>query len=111
MPIKRQRILSGIMTLLVLRRLIDGPSHGYMLENYLSQKLDRPIPSGTIYVILSSLKRSGLVSVKERTVIKGRAVTNYELTQCGREFLLQHKEPMLAMRNVIDELTQAIEKL
>jgi PadR family transcriptional regulator, regulatory protein PadR len=111
MPMKRQRVLGGMMTLLVLRGLVDGPSHGYALENYLSKKLERPIPPGTIYMILSSLNRQGFVSMKERTVINGRAITNYELTQLGREFLLQHKEPMLIMRNVIDDLLRAIENL
>ena len=99
------------MTFLILRSLIDGPSHGYALENYLSQKLKRPIPPGTIYVILLSLNKDGLVSVKERTIINGRAVTNYELTQLGREFLLDHKEPMLVMRDVVEELIRAIDSL
>jgi PadR family transcriptional regulator PadR len=99
------------MTFLILRSLIDGPSHGYALETYLSQKLKRPIPPGTIYVILSSLNKDGLISVKERTVINGRSVTNYELTQLGRQFLLDHKEPMLVMREVVEELIRAIDEL
>jgi PadR family transcriptional regulator, regulatory protein PadR len=110
-PKKRERLLHGMMTFLILRSLIDGPSHGYALEGYLSLKLKRPIPPGTIYVILSSLNEDGLVSVKERTVINGRAVTIYELTQLGRQFLLDHKEPMLVMRDVVEELIRAIDEL
>ena len=110
-PKKRERILHGLMTFLILRSLIDGPSHGYALENYLSQKLKKPIPPGTIYVILSSLKEDGLVSLKERTVVNGRAVTTYELTPLGREFLLDHKEPMKVMKEVAEELIRAIDDL
>lgn len=109
MSMKKERILSGVMTLLILTKLLDGPSYGYLLERHLAMKLGRPIPPGTVYVILASLKRKRLVSVKDKTVHRGKGVTNYEITNQGREFLLRHKEPMRTLKRVTDELIRSIE--
>ncbi|MGP8158365.1 MAG: PadR family transcriptional regulator [Thermoplasmata archaeon] len=106
---KRERILGGVMTLLVLRKLLDGPSYGYALEQYLNQKLGTPTPAGTIYAMLRTLKRRRFISVKERVRLHGRDVTNYELTEQGREFLRKHRVPLLTVRRVIDELVRALE--
>lgn len=109
MAMRKERILSGVMTLLILTKLLDGPSYGYLLERHLAKKLGRPIPPGTVYVILASLRRKRLVSVKDKTVHRGKGVTNYEITNQGREFLLRHREPMRTMKRVTDELIHSIE--
>lgn len=105
---KREKILSGIMTLLVLRRLVDKPAHGYGLQSFLSKVLERPIPPGTIYVILSTLKTKGLIAIKRKATVNGRNVVEYEITDRGTRFLLEHEEPLRTVRKVVDELVDSI---
>ena len=108
---RKERILSGVMGLLILAKLLDGPSYGYLLEGHLTRTLAKPTPPGTVYVILSTLKRKRLVSVKEKTIHKGKDITTYEITQLGREFLLRHKGPMITMRRVTDDLIRTIDAM
>ncbi len=105
---RKEKILSGTMTLLVLCRLLSEPSYGYQLETYLAGKLGRPVPPGTIYVILNSLNRRKFITVKEKKLSHGRRITVYRITAAGREFLKRHQEPLASVRKVIDELTDTI---
>ena len=108
---KREKILSGIMTLLVLRRLVDKPAHGYGLQSFLSEVLERPIPPGTIYVILPTLRSRGLIAIKRKATVNGRNVVEYGITDRGTQFLLEHEEPLRTVRKVIDELVDSITHL
>lgn len=111
MDIKKEKIMSGMMTLMILARLAETPSHGYALEIYLEKKLKRPIPPGTVYVLLSAMKRRNLVSVKSRELVNGRQIAVYEINPEGVEFLRQHREPLKIMRTLIGELAKKIEHL
>ncbi|MEL9915163.1 MAG: PadR family transcriptional regulator [Thermoplasmatales archaeon] len=109
MDIRRERILSGIMTLLILSKLCEGPAHGYLLESYIEEKLKRSIPPGTVYVLLSTLKRRGFVVVKSKEIVKGRQIATYEIKPEGIRFLRQHKEPLNLMKSVIEDLLKKLE--
>ncbi|MDG7018455.1 MAG: PadR family transcriptional regulator, partial [Nitrososphaerota archaeon] len=109
--VKSEKILSGIMTLLVLRRLADKPAHGYGLQSFLSEVLERPIPPGTIYVILSTLRARGLIAIERRATVNGRNVVEYGITDRGTRFLLEHEKPLRTVRKVIGELADSIKHL
>lgn len=111
MDIKKEKIMSGMMTLIILTRLAEGPSHGYALEAYLEDKLGRPIPPGTVYVLLSALKRRNLVSLNSREVVKGRQIAVYKINPEGIEFLKQHIEPLKMIRKISGELLRKVESL
>ena len=108
---KREKILSGVMTLLIMIKLLDGPSYGYALGNYVSERLERPIPPGAIYVILSSLDKRKLISISEKGTLNGRNITKYQITDSGMEFLRRHKDPLKVASRVIEDISQTIQNL
>jgi len=42
---------------------------------------------------------------------KGQTVKKYHITEKGTKFFLSHEKPLIAVRNVIDELIQSIEEI
>lgn len=108
---EREKILRGIMTLLVLDQLSRHDLHGYALQQVVSERLKRRIAPGTIYVLLTSMLRRGFIEVKEECTVKNRTVKIYSITHRGKEFLLDHSEPLKLVREVLDYLIPSIEDL
>lgn len=103
---RKEQILRGTTTLLILRLLSDEPMHGYSLQSVISERVQREMPQGTIYVLLKSLEKRGLVKPLES---QGRGEKKpYTITQSGREFLLWHLEPLQTAREIIDSIIMYI---
>ncbi|AMQ19327.1 PadR family transcriptional regulator [Thermococcus peptonophilus] len=79
----------GHLKLLVLKLLEEGPMHGYGIMAELEKRYGIPHPSpGTIYPILSSLRRTGLIEVAG----EGRRDKKlYRITEKGKEYLREHE--------------------
>ncbi len=80
----------GHLKLLVLKLLEEGPMHGYGIMAELEKRYGiPPHPSpGTIYPILSSLRRTGLIEVAG----EGRRDKKlYRITEKGKEYLREHE--------------------
>ncbi len=105
----KEKIFRGIVTLLILRFLIEHPRHGYSLALMISEKVKRDLPPGTIYVLLGSLEKRGLIKVLEKKMIRDRKT--YTITEDGMRFLLGHHEPLLIATQVMSELISFIESL
>lgn len=82
----------GHLKLLVLKILSEKPMHGYGIMAELERSYGIPHPSpGTIYPILSSLKRSGLIEA----VGEGKRDKRlYQATEKGKEYLAEHAEEL-----------------
>ena len=82
----------GHLKLLVLKILSEKPMHGYGIMAELERSYGIPHPSpGTIYPILSSLKRSGLIE----TVGEGKRDKRlYRATEKGKQYLKEHAEEL-----------------
>ena len=84
-------LLSGSTPLLVLSLLKDGDKYGYEMAEELSLRSDKTfeLKEGTLYPLLHTLEKNGLVSsyTKESG---GRARKYYRLTEDGRGEL-EHK--------------------
>lgn len=104
---RKEQILRGTITLLILRLLSDEPMHGYSLKKAISEKIKREMPQGTIYVLLKSLEKRGLITLLETNIERERKP--YTITRVGRNFLLWHLEPLYIARDVIDEVIGYIE--
>ncbi len=79
----------GHLKLLVLKLLEEGPLHGYGIMAELEKRYGMPHPSpGTIYPILASLKRAGLIEV---TGEGKRDKKLYRITEKGKEYLREHE--------------------
>ncbi len=109
--IENEKVLRGVMTLLILGELLEKPLHGYALQSKVSAKLGTAIPPGTIYVLLGSLQKRGFVDILERKIVSGRKTTVYEITENGKIFLINHEEPLTIVRGVLDNLLESIGKL
>ncbi|WP_048148407.1 PadR family transcriptional regulator [Palaeococcus ferrophilus] len=82
----------GHLKLLVLKMLSEKPMHGYGIMAELERRYGMPHPSpGTIYPILASLKRAGLIE----TIGEGKRDKRlYRATEKGREYLEEHGEEL-----------------
>ncbi|WP_342764615.1 PadR family transcriptional regulator [Thermococcus sp.] len=80
----------GRLKLLILHLLEEGPHHGYGIMAELESRYGIPSPStGSIYPILSSLKKQSLIEVVREDK---REKKLYQITDKGREYLKSHKE-------------------
>ncbi len=111
MRIENEKILRGMMTILILDRISRLPSHGYSLQVYISEKLQRKVPPGTVYVLLSSLLKRGFITVSEEKYINGRAVKIYSITVSGIAFLQDHVEPLVIIQKIVGDLILSISSL
>jgi len=86
-------LVSGSMTLLVLKLLEDGDLYGYQMIDELRRRSDDTfrLRAGTLYPLLHGLEEKGLVSAYEQTAESGKARRYYHLTRQGRN-VLQEKE-------------------
>ncbi len=89
----------GHLKLLILKMLSERPMHGYGIMGELENTYGIPHPSpGTVYPILASLRRSGLI---ERVGEGKRDKRLYRTTEKGLEYLREHEEEL----KEVEELT------
>ncbi|WP_297521086.1 PadR family transcriptional regulator [Thermococcus sp.] len=82
----------GQLKVLILKMLAEKPMHGYGIMAELEKTYGIPHPSpGTVYPILASLRRSGLI---ERVGEGKRDKRLYRATEKGIEYLREHEEEL-----------------
>lgn len=105
----REKMLKGIISILIVKELLDGPMHGYAIEKKISEMIEGRLPPGMIYVILKSLEKKGCVRKEEKVGESGRNIKIYYITDHGKEFLLSHQNQLRIMRRLIDNILSKIE--
>ncbi len=87
-------LLSGSTPLLVLSLLRDGDKYGYEMVEALAQRSDETflLKEGTLYPLLHSLEKEGLVTSYSKLAANGRERKYYALTRHGREQLEYKQE-------------------
>lgn len=85
-------LLSGSTPMLVLSLLKDGDKYGYEMVEELSKRSDQTfeLKEGTLYPLLHTLEKNGLVSSYTKEGPGGRERKYYRLTEDGRGEL-EHK--------------------
>jgi PadR family transcriptional regulator PadR len=111
MKIENEKILRGIMTILILDKISTLPSHGYSLQVYISEKFQRKVPPGTVYVLLSSMMKRGFIVVSEQKFVSGRSMKIYSITDSGIEFLKDHIDPLIIIQKIVGDLISSISSL
>lgn len=99
-----ERILHGLISLYILRELTMSPMHGYELGKKIASVTGKPMPQGSVYVLLKSLKNRNFVTMEYVTNEKGQILCKYHITEEGKEFLKMHAEPLKNARTIIDDL-------
>ena len=82
-------LVSGSMSLLVLKLLEDGDLYGYQMIDDLRRRSDDTfrLRAGTLYPLLHGLEEKGLVTAYEQTADSGKTRRYYHLTRQGRDAL------------------------
>ena len=106
-----ERILHGLISLYILRELLMAPMHGYELGKKVASVTGKPMPQGSIYVLLKSLKNRNFVTMEHITNEKGQVLCNYHIAEQGREFLKMHAESLKSARMIIDDLILTAETI
>lgn len=86
-------LLSGSTPLLILSLLKEGDKYGYEMIEQLAQRSDDTflLKEGTLYPLLHTLEKEGLVKSYSKIAPSGRERKYYHLTPAGGE-RLQYKE-------------------
>ena len=100
------QLRKGVLELCILNDIRNRRMYGYDIVRKLRKMEGLIISEGTIYPILSRLKRQGLVKTSLRESPEGPSRKYYELTDQGHETLAQMNAHWQAISNV----TNTIEK-
>ncbi len=87
-------LVSGSMSLLVLKLLEDGDLYGYQMIDELRRRSNDTfrLRAGTLYPLLHSLEQKGLVTAYEQTADNGKTRRYYHLTKQGRGTLREKED-------------------
>ena len=94
----------GAIEFCVLALLKQRPHYGFELVQRLSQAEGLLTSEGTIYPLLSRLRRDGMVETEWRESTTGPPRKYYRLTARGAEALAQHRTQWERFRDAIDSL-------
>jgi DNA-binding PadR family transcriptional regulator len=100
----KEWIFRGTISLLILRYLLNGPSHGYALQKKISEDVKYNLPAGMIYTLLKSLEKKKFIIESIDSRSKGRVKKTYVITERGRLFLKNHREPLMIAYKILGEL-------
>lgn len=84
-------LLRGNTPTLVLAVLADGPQHGYAIAQQINRRTDNSLKfkQGTLYPVLHTLEREGLVSGQWQHTAGERPRLVYAITEAGQAALAE----------------------
>ncbi|WP_297481267.1 PadR family transcriptional regulator, partial [Thermococcus sp.] len=82
--------VKGALKLIILE-LLKNPNHGYGIMAEVERLYGIKLSAGTVYPILSSLKRSGLIKVVETG---DRDRKTYQITERGIEYINKNEKEL-----------------
>ncbi|MER8046664.1 PadR family transcriptional regulator [Streptomyces sp. NPDC094032] len=96
------QLRKGVLEYCVLALLRDGPRYGVELLAELSAVSVMTTSQGTIYPLLSRLRREGLVDTELRESPSGPPRRYYTLTTVGRSALTEFTQAWPSFRDAVD---------
>lgn len=86
-------LISGSMTMLILKLLSEKDMYGYEMIDTLRQKSENvfELKAGTLYPLLHGLEEKGLLTVYEKEYT-GKVRKYYSITREGKHLLQKKKE-------------------
>ncbi len=99
-------LVSGSMTLLVLKLLEDGDLYGYQMIAELRRRSDDTfrLRAGTLYPLLHTLEEKGYVTAYEQTAESGKTRRYYHLTKQGRDALREKETAWNAYTQAVGQV-------
>ena len=98
-------LMSGSMTMLILKLLSEKDMYGYEMIETLRQKSQNvfELKAGTLYPLLHGLEDKGLLTVYEKE-FAGKVRKYYSLTKQGRGFLAKKTEEWKVYSNAVSNV-------
>ena len=99
-------LLAGSTTTLILKLLEERDMYGYEMIETLAQRSDHTFDfkAGTLYPILHTLEKQGLVSSYEQRTPQERIRKYYHLTEAGRERLLEKQREWTRFVDAVEKI-------
>jgi len=94
----------GILPHCVLAALAREERYGFELVGVLSETYELAVSEGTVYPLLSRLRREGLVETTWRESESGPPRRYYRLTDAGERALAAFRDDWRAFRRAVDDL-------
>jgi PadR family transcriptional regulator PadR len=101
-PVSQLR--KGVLEYCVLALLRDGERYGFELVRALSETEGLLVSEGTIYPLLSRLRRDELVSTSWQESESGPPRRYYQLTDTGKRALGEFSAEWIRFRDAVDSL-------
>ena len=98
------QLRKGVLELCILNDIRNRRMYGYEIVRKLRKIEGLIISEGTIYPILSRLRRQGLVTTSIQESPEGPPRKYYELTQQGKDMVCQMNAYWQAIRNETDSI-------
>ena len=106
----RVDLLQGTLDLLILRTLLEGPSHGHAIAKHIQRTSEDllQVETGSLYPALHRLEAKGWIAASWELSDKGKRARFYRLTARGRKQLVAERSKWevfsRAMRLVLDPI-------
>ncbi|EQB66223.1 MAG: hypothetical protein AMDU3_IPLC00001G0389 [Thermoplasmatales archaeon I-plasma] len=107
---RRGRTFKGIISLVILRNLWNGPNYGYVLEKEVNRCLGQKLSNGEIYSVLRNLEIRGLIH-KRTGQEKDSKRKYYEISNEGRKYLVNQSRILEPAMDSIREIIQFVHSL
>lgn len=99
-------LLTGSTTTLILKLLEEKDMYGYEMIDTLAKKSDHTfdLKAGTLYPLLHTLEKKGMVSSYEETSANDRTRKYYHLTKDGQGLLAQKQQEWMAYSTTVNKI-------
>ena len=99
-------LLRGNTPTLVLAALADGPQHGYAIAQEINKRTDNSLrfKQGTLYPVLHTLEREGLVTGQWQHGTGERPRLVYAITEAGRAELARRVDVWQAFSKAMNTM-------
>jgi PadR family transcriptional regulator PadR len=98
------QLRKGVLEYCVLALLRDGRRYGFELVRTLSEADGLRVSEGTIYPLLSRLRRDQMVSTSWQESEAGPPRRYYQLTAAGKRALAEFSDEWVRFRDAVDAL-------
>jgi PadR family transcriptional regulator PadR len=102
-PSSRVGLLQGTLNLLILRTLLEGPTHGHAIARHIQRASEEllQVETGSLYPALHRLEAKGWIAASWKLSDRGKRARYYKLTRLGRKQLASEQSKWRAFSRAV----------